>query len=111
MKFRTTVMLPKAIKQEMLSSIVQDGYGLRGKSKWVSEAVEKLLNMPNFMDYLKLAEEMSHLTEPEVIQISKDLREKLDDAIIQVRRNIPSLDGVQSSIIRTSIIQRILRKL
>ena len=104
-------MLPKAIKQEMLSSIVRDGYGLRGKSKWVSEAIDTLLNMPNFMDYLKLADEMSQLTEPEVIQIPKDLRNKLDNSIIQVRRSLPSLDGVQSSIIRTSIIQRILRKL
>ena len=49
---RTTVRLPKGVRQEMLKRIVQEGYGLRGKSKWITEAIDSLLALPNFVDYV-----------------------------------------------------------
>ena len=103
-------MLPKEVKQEMLNCIVNDGYGMRGKSKWVSEAIATLITLPNYEEYVMIANEVSCLTEPDVIQLSSELREKLDKAVIDVKTNYPLMDGVQSCIIRTSILQRILRK-
>ncbi len=106
---RTTVRLPHGVRQEMLKRIVQEGYGLRGKSKWIAEAIDELLALPNFIDYVLIANEMSLLTEPEVIQLPISLRERIDMATINVRRDHPLLEGVQSCIIRSSIMQKILR--
>ncbi|NQY42003.1 MAG: hypothetical protein HRT87_01490 [Legionellales bacterium] len=106
---RTTVRLPKGVRQEMLKRIIQEGYGLRGKSKWIAEAIDSLLVLPNFVDYVLIADQMSFLTEPEVIQLPDNLRYRLDVASIDVRKENPLLEGVQSCIIRSSIMQRILR--
>lgn len=106
---RTTVRLSHGVRQEMLKRIIDEGYGLRGKSKWIVEAIEYLLSLPNFVDYVVIANEMTTLTEPEVIQLPVSLRNQIDTAAIDVRSKHPLLEGVQSLIIRSSIMQRILR--
>lgn len=108
-KIRTTIRLPLSVRQAMHYQIIKDGYNLRGKSIWVSEAIESLLAMANFQEYVEIAHEMSNLTETEVIQISKELKDKIERALILVRKKYPALEGVQSCIIRSSIIQRLLR--
>lgn len=108
-KFRTTVMLPSEVRKEMLKSIINFQYGLRGKSKWICEAVDNLIAMPNFLDYVSLSDDIDNLTEAEVFQIPIDIRGRLDTAVLDVRQNLPKVNAVQSCIIRAGIIQRILR--
>ena len=43
------------------------------------------------------------------ISIDQELKTKLDNAIIEIRRHFPSIEGVQSKILRTAIVQRLLR--
>jgi hypothetical protein len=106
---RTTVRLSQGVRHAMLKRVVEEGYGLRGKSKWIAESIEHLLSLPNFIDYVVIANEMTELTEPEVIQLPIILRNQIDTAAIDVRASHPLLEGVQSLIIRSSIMQRILR--
>lgn len=106
---RTTVRLPHALRQAMSQKIIKEGYGFRGKSKWVTEAIESLLKMNNYPDYVDIADEMSELTEIEVLQIPRLVKLQLDTALVNVRQKFPALEGVQSCIIRSSIIQRLIR--
>lgn len=108
-KTRTTVRLPQGVRDEMLQRIVSDGYGFRGKSKWITEAIESLLSISDFQEYVAIADEMTSLTEAEVLIMPVTVKNKLDQAILVVRKQYPILEGVQSCIIRSSIIQRLLR--
>lgn len=108
-KIRTTIKIPSAVRKAMLTKVVEDGYGLRGKSRWISEAIESLLEMDNFYEYVKIANEMTELTDTDIVQLSLEMKKKLEQALIKVRQHYPSLEGVQSCIIRSSIIQRLLR--
>jgi len=45
----------------------------------------------------------------ETAVIEYPLKLKLDKAIIQIRKEFPTLEGVKSRIMRTAILQRILR--
>ncbi len=45
----------------------------------------------------------------ESIVLGSTIKPKLDEAIINVRRKYPSIEGVQSRIVRTAIVQRLLR--
>ncbi len=108
-KIKTTIRLPLGTKKEMIGAIVSNGYGLRGKSLWVSEAITQLLAINNYPELVDIGNELAGLVAVESIYLTPDLKALLDNALIEVRKLYPTMEGVQSCIIRTSIIQRLLR--
>ena len=49
------------------------------------------------------------LSEVVSISVSDELMDKLDRAVISVRREYPGMEGVKSNLIRASIMQRLIR--
>ena len=109
-KTKITFVVPDSLQEELRQRVALDGYGLRGKSKWVSEAVDSLLKLENFVTLVQYSEELHGFNKVETVVITTDLKRKLDKAIIETRRHFPTLEGVQSSILRTAIMQRFLRR-
>lgn len=108
-KVKVAFVLPKSLQNELKERIIKDSYDLKGKSRWVAEAIEKLLAMESFPDLVKLNDEMKGFEKLESVLISRDLKKQVDDAVINVRKKYPSIEGVQSRILRTAIVQRLLR--
>jgi len=107
--YKITFAVPGKLKHELSEKVIKEGYGFRGKSKWVSEAVESLLKLKNFPDLVNHSDEMSGFDEMETSVIDYQLKSKLDGAILEVRKAFPMLEGVTSRIMRTAILQRLLR--
>lgn len=105
----TSAKIPKSTHQSMLEQIIRDGYGMRGKSKWICEAIERLLLLPNFPELVDIADVTEELTDIISIRLTEELLGKLDRGVIEVRKQYPVMEGVQSNIIRASIFQRLLR--
>ena len=108
-KVKTTFAVPSSLKNDLQQYVIKDNYGLRGKSKWVSEAIEKLLVLKTYPDLVTYSDEMHGFDGIETIVIEYALKLKLDKAILQIRKEHPTLEGVKSRIIRTAILQRIIR--
>lgn len=108
-KIKIAFTVPKKLQNELKNQIIQDGYDQKGKSRWVSEAISALLNIDSFPDLVKINDTMSGLDKLESILISSILKRQLDIAIINIRMKYPELNGVQSKIARTAIMQRIIR--
>lgn len=108
-KFMTSIKLQKTLHQHMLQRIISDSYGMRGKSQWIIEAIESFLLLPDYPTLVHIADDLNQLTDVVSIRLSETLLEKLDHAIVNVRRQYPTLEGVQSNLIRASIIQRLIR--
>ena len=106
---RTTIRLPKQMKMELHSRVVAEGYGLRGKSMWVCESINQLVEIDGFEEYVSIASELSDLMSKEVFVFDPSTRENLDKAFLIVRHAYPTLEGVQSMIVRAGILQRLLR--
>ncbi|MDA8561708.1 hypothetical protein N9L02_01175 [Gammaproteobacteria bacterium] len=106
----TTVKLQKKLNFKMLQRIISDGYGMRGKSKWIIEAIELFLALDDYPSLVDIAVDMDQLTEVVSIRIPNLLLDKLDLAIIKVRRFYPAMEGVKSNLIRASIMQRLIRE-
>jgi hypothetical protein len=58
---------------------------------------------------VQYSEEMHGFEKVETVVITVDLKKQLDEAVLTLRRQHPAAEGVQSSIIRTAILQRLLR--
>lgn len=107
-KVKISFVIPEGLQKDLKERIVLDGYSLKGKSQWVAEAVEKLLMIKGYIDLVKVNDEMQGFEKFESILIDRDLKVQLDKSVISVRKKYPEIEGVQSRIMRTAILQRLL---
>lgn len=107
-KVKISFVLPQGLQKDLKERIVQDGYSLKGKSQWVSEAIERLLNKESYIDLVKVNDVMQGFEKLESVLVEKNLKSKLEASVINIRRKYPEIDGVQSRIMRTAILQRLL---
>ena len=108
---KVTVRFPEPLQQEMLKAIIGDKYGLRGKSKWVSEAIYSFLSRASFVELVDIGEEIGEisLSVVESFYFKQKLVDKIDEAIVTVRKSNPISEGVRSVIIRSAVMQRFFR--
>ena len=109
-KVMTSIKLQKNLHRRVLQRIIEDGYGMRGKSRWIIEAIESLLQLSDYPELVDIAEDMDQLSDMVSIRIPEDLMLRIEQAVVHVRKQYPSLEGVKSNLIRASIMQRLLRQ-
>src|SRR5579883_871321 len=109
-KIMTSIKLQKIVHLKMQQRIISDGYGMRGKSQWIVEAIEQFLKLPDFPTLVDIADGMDQLSELISIRLPEDLMNQIDQSIIKIRRHYPAMEGVKSNVVRASIMQRLLRE-
>jgi hypothetical protein len=107
-KVKISFVIPEGLQKDLKERIVQDGYNLKGKSQWVAEAIEQLLRINTYIDLVKVNDEMQGFEKFESILVDRKLKSQLDESIISIRKKYPEIEGVQSRIMRTAILQRLL---
>lgn len=105
----TSIKLQKKLHQHLQQRIIEDGYGMRGKSQWIIESIEALLQLDDYPELVDIAEDMDQLSDMVSIRLPEDLMLSIEQAVIKVRKQYPTIEGVKSNLIRASIIQRLLR--
>lgn len=108
-KVMTSIKLQKKLHRRLQQRIIEDGYGMRGKSKWIIESIEALLELVDFPTLVDIADDMDQLSDIVSIRLPELLMMRIEQAVIQVRKQYPTIEGVKSNLIRASIIQRLLR--
>lgn len=109
-KRSTSITIPGSLLIELETKIVSEGYGMKGKSQWICEAIEAFLQLPqsDVCELTGIADEMDKLNKRISLKLTDELVEKIDNALIEVRKKHPDLEGVKGKIIRASIIQRLI---
>lgn len=110
---RVSVVIPEALHKEMSDTMSQFGYelhnGLHNVSLWVTEALEALLKNPKYPELVQIGDSMSNFKKTIFVSLEPGLYAELNRAVVNVRTEFPSMDGVKSRLLRTAIIQRLLR--
>ena len=106
----TSIKLQKNLHYRLQQRIIEDGYGMRGKSKWIIESIESFLELADYPTLVDIADDMDQLSDIVSIRMPETLMLRIEQAIIQTRKQYPSIEGVKSNLIRASIIQRMLRR-
>jgi hypothetical protein len=104
---KVTVKMPSYLKQELPTRIIQDGYNMREKSKWVVEAVHSLLANKEWEGAL-LSEVVNKPDTHDVFSIPSNLVNEMAREAGRVSMEKPSLNANQSTIIRAAINRRLL---
>ena len=109
---RVTFKLQGKIKGDMSDAIKNEGYGKRGKAKWISEAIENLVDNVDFLELMAvgLDEPSDLLADADGIFLNEEVRRKLDNALVRLRREYPQYNINQSAVVRTAIFQRLIRR-
>ena len=107
--YSLSLKLSEEIIKKVSLRVVSEGYGMRGRSRWLTEAVERFLEMTNFPEMVDMADELTSLDKVISLRLSEELLGKIEDAILKVRMQYPVIEGVKSKIIRASIMQRLIR--
>lgn len=107
-KSRINVILPENISKEIRQRMLKDNYSLREKSRWISEAIEDFLKLNEYHNFVEMANLVADLTHIETIHITSNVVDKLENAVLQVRKEYPVLEGVKSLIVRASVIRRLV---
>ena len=107
-KSRINVILPENVSKEIRQRMLKDNYSLREKSRWISEAIEDFFKLNDYHTFVEMANLVADLTHTETIHITSDIVEKLENAVLQVRKEYPVLEGVKSLIVRASVIRRLV---
>lgn len=105
----TSVKLQKNLHRRLQQRIIEDGYGMRGKSKWIIEAVYSFLQLTDYPTLVDIADDMDQLSDMVSIRLPEALMYQIEQAALRVRQKFPLIEGVKSNLIRASIIQRLLR--
>jgi metal-responsive CopG/Arc/MetJ family transcriptional regulator len=109
-KWMTSIKLQKNLHRKLQQRIIEEGYGIRGKSKWIIESIQSLFEFDDYATLVDIAKDMDHCDDIISIRFPEDLVMKIEKAIIHVRKQYPSIEGVKSNLIRASILQRLLRQ-
>jgi hypothetical protein len=109
-KVVTSIKLQKKLHYRLQQRIIEDGYGMRGKSKWIIESIESLLDLTDYPTLVEIAEDMDQLSDILSLRLPETLMLKIEKAVVHVRKQYPTIEGVKSNLIRASIVQRLLRE-
>jgi hypothetical protein len=104
----TTIKLSPSIHQKMLAQIIEDGYGMRGKSRWIQESIASLLSLENYPELVDIAVDIENLRDVISVRLNSGVVDQVEKAIIEVRKCYPRIEGVRSNIIRAGILQRMI---
>ncbi|MBV1870960.1 MAG: hypothetical protein KUG83_00280 [Gammaproteobacteria bacterium] len=107
-KTRTSLRLPAIAIEMIKKSMLNQSYGSRERSRWISEAVERLVNKNDFWHLV--AEEFMDSGENEVIPLTLEYRISalIKNAEIQMREGGDSKVVDRSIILRAAISQRLI---
>lgn len=107
-KTKITFVLHKELQQALKERVIKDGYGMRGKSVWINEAINNLMEIKSYPELVKISDDMQGFEASETVVIDHVIKLKLEEAIIAIRKEFPTLEGVKSRIVRTAIMQRLI---
>lgn len=109
-KKKITVRFSKRLKAEMQTALIQSGYGLHGKSRWLQMAIAAFLQQPDFVEYVEhgLDINQAELCEMEAFYLDMETLQLLKSAFFKVRVQYPLFEGVQSALIRASTIYSLM---
>lgn len=106
---KTSFTVPEKLSHEIKERVIKDGYGMKGKSKWIREAIEDFFMLKNYLEYIVISDDFEKLNTIETIIIPTSIIEQVEQVVFETRKQHPMMEGVRSKILRAAVLQRLIR--
>lgn len=107
---KTSFKVSTAMKQALRQNMILTGHSSRSKSRWIVQAIEMLLQADPALKSVGVGEDLERLMETEIITLPPSTTEKLDHAVLRLRRQDPTFEGPKSAILRAAIYYRLMQE-
>ena len=107
-KVTISVRLPTVLYEEFNNAIARDGYTSKKKSVWLEEALFAMAKHDEDLSESTVGDRAFGLNDKSIlVRLSREGRELLKDLIVRLRLQVPTIEGVQSLVLRSAIRFRI----
>ncbi len=107
-KIGTSLRLPIALNDDVIESMERDGYSPKKKSAWIEESLFAMARLDPDLSESIVGDKAQGANEKQVVvALSMAARRELKDLIIRLRLQMPTIEGVQSLVLRSAMRFRI----
>lgn len=107
-KVGISLRIPIALNADVSEAMSRDQYSAKKKSKWIEEALFTMARIDQDLSESLVGDRAQGRNEKQiVVALSTAARQELKDLIIRLRLQLPTIEGVQSIILRSAMRFRI----
>ena len=99
--------MPLALKTLLGQAVADDGYGGKGKSRWVREALTQLFEHDPDLMHVGVGDDLEVNDAEDAFFLSMENGLAIDAAVEVIRSQYPRAEGIQSAIIRAAVRYRL----
>jgi len=99
--------MPLTLKTMLRQAVADDGYGGKGKSRWVREALTQLFKHDPDLMNVGVGDDLEVNDAEDAFFLSMENGLAIDAAVEIIRSQYPRAEGVQSAIIRAAVRYRL----
>ena len=105
---RTAFTLPAALRREYTGHVTAlKGYGPKGKSRWVREALAMLIREDPGLEHVGLGVDLIVKDVIDPVYLDENTEQLVEKAYRILRTHYPRWEGVQGDLIRAAILYRL----
>lgn len=108
---RVACRMPSVLKAMLSEAVQDDGYGGKGKSRWVREAVNQLFEHDPDLVNVGVGDDLETNDVEDAFFLCEENRLAIDAAVDLIRSQSPRAEGIQSAIIRAAVRYRLREKM
>lgn len=107
-KIKIALRVPQALSDEVDGAMTRDGYSRKRKSLWVEEALFSVRSHdPDLSQSLVGDRAQGRNTRQMIIALGPEAHDLLKELIIRLRLQVPTIEGVQSLVLRCAMRFRV----
>ena len=107
-KTKIALRVPPALSDEVDGAMTRDGYSRKRKSLWVEEALFSVQSHDRDLRQSRVGDRaQGRNTRQMIIALGPEAHDVLKDLVIRLRLQIPTIEGVQSLVLRCAMRFRI----
>jgi len=104
---RVACRMPLTLKTTLRQAVADDGYGGKGKSRWVREALTQLFEHDPDLMNVGVGDDLEVNDAEDAFFLSMENGLAIDAAVEVIRSQYPRAEGIQSAIVRAAVRYRL----
>lgn len=99
--------MPLTLKTMLRQAVADDGYGGKGKSRWVREALTQLFEHDPDLMNVGVGDDLEVNDAEDAFFLNMENGLAIDAAVEVIRSQYPRAEGIQSAIVRAAVRHRL----